>query len=134
MAETTVTRYFSCTHAMFEAAVREKKIDDNPCKRTDFKRQSFAADTPDEGEHVYLTPAEYRRIWDNLHHAARPLADFMIHTGTRFSEATAASPDQVNTTKRQVMVDKAWKKEKDGSWRIGPPKSGKKRPVPVGTG
>ncbi len=136
LSETTVTRYYSCVHALFAAAVLEKKIGDNPAKRTDFIRTVVAKKKvgADDEEHVYLTPQQYDRIRSNLPPSAHPLTDFLMHTGARWSEATAAGPEQVDVKGRRILIDRAWKRLRNGKWEIGEPKSGKSRWVPVGQG
>jgi integrase len=128
----TVTRYYACMHAMFAFAVLEKKIDDNPAKRTDFVRDMIAEDDADDdgAGHVYLTPAEYLLIRRNLQPAARPLADYLIHTGARYSEATAAAVKSIDFTTKKARIHRAWKRRKDGSWHLGSTKGRARRGVP----
>jgi integrase len=131
----TVTRYYSCIHAMFEYAVKEKKIGDNPAKRTDFIRDLIAEDdATDDGEgHVYLSMPQYLAIRRHLQPLAQPLTDYMIQTGARYSEATAASVGSVLLDKRAARIHRAWKRLEDGSWQLGPTKGRGKRAVPFGT-
>lgn len=128
----TVTRYYACLHAMFATAVRERLLDDNPAKRTDFVRDMIAEDDADDdgAGHVYLTPAEYLRIRGHLQPAAQPLTDYLIRTGARYSEATAASVGSIDVTARKARIHRAWKRRKDGTWHIGSTKGRARRGVP----
>jgi integrase len=134
LQESTVTRYYSCVHAIFAYAVIEKKIDDNPAKRTDFIRDLIANDDTDQegADHVYLTHADYALIRSHLNPLARPLADYLIGTGARFGEATAAEVRSIDRGKRQARIHAAWKRDDVGHWYRGPTKGRRKRSVAVG--
>lgn len=134
LTERTVTRYYSCVHAMLAYAVVERKIDDNPAKRTDFIRDLLADNDTDEdgADHVYLTHDEYALIRSHLAPAARPLADYLAGTGARFGEATAAEVSTIVRAKGQALIHAAWKRDEIGKWYRGPTKGRRKRAVSIG--
>lgn len=137
---TTVTRYYTVMHAMFAFAVAEKEIDDNPARRTDFVRDLIAHDdVTGDGDHVYLTAAEYELIRANASPYSRDVMDVLADTGLRWSEATALEVRAFTpaaTTDRgrraSLHVRRAWKRDEKNAWYIGIPKGRKNRVVTVG--
>lgn len=129
--DSTVTRYYACVHAMFAYAVVEKKIPDNPARRTDFVRDIAAYDdSSDEGDdHVYLTRDEYRILLAAFDGRDRPLVEFIAATGCRFSEATATAVAAVRG--RTVRIYRSWQ-HVNGQWHMGNTKGRQNRTVPVG--
>lgn len=129
----TVTRYYACLHAMLAFAVAEKKIPDNPAKRTDWIRDLIAHDDTGEEAHVYLTRAEFDLVRNAADPRARPLIDCLADTGARFSEATALDVGDAELGGRMpgVRVTKAWKTDEDGVWYRGSTKGRNRRFVPL---
>lgn len=74
-------------------------------------------------EIVFLTPAEFRLIRDNMTPRWRPLATWLISTGTRFGEATALRVGDIDPDNNTARITRAWKYSSDGTEQIGPPKS-----------
>ena len=72
---------------------------------------------------VFLTPAEFRLIRDAMTPSWRPLATWLVTTGTRFSEATALQVGDIDAHTSTARISRAWKYSDDGIERIGPPKS-----------
>jgi integrase len=140
----TVTRYYAVIHAMFGYAVREKKIADNPAKRTDFVRDLIAHDDLDaEGaDHVYLTPAEYHLIRAHADPQTRTVLDYLIGTGARWGEATAAAVASVDPMANPPVarIHRAWKfrppaertPDEPHAWYIGATKGRSRRTVEIG--
>lgn len=103
----------------------------NPCAVT--AKTSLPALTAGaaEEEMVFLSPEEYAAIHWHLGDAdpdAQDLADFLVGTGLRFSEATALQPRDFSlaTGGRQrpkLRVRRAWKQAEDGSFYLGDPKT-----------
>lgn len=131
----TADRYYSLLHSLFGYAVREKKLDDNPARRTDWIRDlTVHDDAGDDGDdHVYLTQAEYQRIRAYLGPHARMVADYLAGTGARWSEATAATVDSIDRSRAvpAARVYRAWKQDGEGRWYIGATKGRNRRSVPV---
>ncbi|MEU1115641.1 MULTISPECIES: site-specific integrase [unclassified Streptomyces] len=98
----------------------------NPCKKTSLPRQDEATDE----EMVFLEHDEYARISFELRAIdpdAADLADFLVGTGMRWGEATALQKRDINWTTGKVNVQRAWKRQEDNTFRIGPPKTRKAR-------
>lgn len=136
LTDATITRYYSAIHACLEYAVAERKIPDNPAKRTDFIRDVIADDDDrDDGEgHVYLTAAEYQMIRAAAAEDARPLIEFLAGTGCRYSEGTAVSVaafDAMAQPTATVRIHRAWKHDGHGHWYLGSTKGRNRRTVQI---
>lgn len=135
LKETTVTRYYSLIHASFAAAVRDKRIADNPAKRTDFIRDMVAHDDEGEETRVYLTPHEYDLLRAAFPPEERPFIDYLGGTGARWSEATAAAIETVTQpTKKdspKVKILRAWKRDERAGRYLGATKGRSKRTLKV---
>jgi integrase len=101
----------------------------NCCTRTDLPR----VDDNIEDDMTFLERDEYARIAQEITDPdARDLADWLVGTGMRFSEATALKVGDLALTadRPTVNVQRAWKKAKKGSEKafyLGPPKTKKAR-------
>lgn len=136
--DTTVTRYYAVLHALFGYAVVEKKIPDNPAKRTDFIRDLVAHDDADDvgADHVYLTRQEYALIRSHAAPDAQLVMDFLIGTGCRWGEATAVRVEAVNPMGKPapyVRIHRAWKRDDKGRWYEGATKGRSRRSVQIGS-
>lgn len=97
---------------------------DNCCKGTRLPRLD---DETDE-EMVFLERDEYYRVAAEITDpGARDLADWLVGTGMRWGEATAVQVKDINLINATVSVHRAWKKQKGGSFALGPPKTRKAR-------
>lgn len=102
----------------------------NCCKRTKLPR----VDDHTAEEMTFLERDEYQRIAAEITDPdARDLADWLVGTGMRWSEATALKVSDLNLTsdRPSVSIQRAWKKAKKGSpggaFYLGPPKTRKAR-------
>ncbi|WP_282696289.1 site-specific integrase [Streptomyces sp. CC208A] len=102
----------------------------NCCKNTRLPRVD---DHVDE-EMTFLERDEYQRIAAEITDPdARDLADWLVGTGMRWSEATALkiSDLSLNSDRPSANIQRAWKKAKKGSvggaFYLGPPKTKKAR-------
>lgn len=95
----------------------------NCCKRTDLPR----VDEHTAEEMVFLEHDEYQLIHDRFtNDAARDLADLLVGTGLRWSEATALQVRDLNRRTRTISVQRAWKQAEGGAvepFFLGPPKT-----------
>lgn len=132
-ADTTVTRYYAVLHSLFEWAVIERKIADNPARRTDYIRDLVAHDDLGEEGHVYLTRGEFESIHRAAHERARPLLRFLAESGCRWSEATAVQVADVDPLGKPpgVRIVRAWKQDDKGRWYLGSTKGRNRRTVPL---
>ncbi|UDM00023.1 tyrosine-type recombinase/integrase [Streptomyces longhuiensis] len=115
-------------YCIMQAAVEaEPQLrESNPCKKTGLPRQ----DDGTEEEMVFLEHDEYARISLELRALdpnAADLADFLVGTGMRWGEATAIQSRDINWTTGKVSVQRAWKRQDDNTFEIGPPKTRKAR-------
>lgn len=118
-------------YCVFQAAVdaTPQLRTKNPCKNTKLPRQD---DHVDE-DMCFLERDEYARIAKEIKDPdARDLADWLVGTGMRWSEASALKVKDLNLTSDRptASVQRAWKRAKKGSpegFYLGPPKTRKAR-------
>jgi integrase len=140
----TVDRYYSIIYSVFRYAVREGKLATNPCDRTDWVRHGLAHDDDEDetGGHVYLSHEEYELIRSYLPNDAKPVTDYLVGTGARWGEATAAAVGSIRPDAKPeplAKIHRAWKKRpkseytaKDRDpWYIGATKGRSKRTVEI---
>jgi integrase len=113
--------------AAMKEAVAEGKIARNPCEGVRLPKRSERVDADDAM--CFLTPHEVKLISDNLPEKYRPLPWLLALTGLRWGELTALRVGDVDLMGRppRIRVSNAWKRQLDGSMRLGPPKSEKSR-------
>lgn len=99
------------------AAVTEGLIKSNPCDGNRLPRW-------DRQEMVFLTREEYQMLREAVTEYWRPLVDFLVTSGCRWSEATALKPSDVDQANGTVRIRRAWKTG-DGGYTIGVPKTKK---------
>lgn len=100
----------------------------NPCAKTSLPR----SDDHTEEEMTFLEREEYVRISAELRAFdpnAADLLDFLVGTGLRWGEATALQTRDVNLRQKTVNVQRAWKRQDDNTFEIGPPKTRKGRRI-----
>ncbi|WIC40243.1 tyrosine integrase [Gordonia phage Holliday] len=111
----TIANKHGLLSAVLGRAVRENKLVQNPCDHTRLPRKD-----PIE-EPVFLSRAE----WDALHEAMpeqwRPLTQWLVTTGMRFSEATALTVGDIDGS--LCRISKAWKWTGTKDSRLAYPKS-----------
>jgi integrase len=101
----------------------------NCCKKTRLPR----LDDHIEDDMTFLERDEYARVAMEIRDPdARDLADWLVGTGMRWSEATALQVRDLNLNSERptANVQRAWKKAKKGSpeaFYLGPPKTKKAR-------
>ncbi len=110
-------------------AVDEGLVVRNPTKRVRLPKQRHDGDEAD----LFLTYEEYAQLREAMPEFYRPLVDFLVGSGLRWSEATALQNRHVDLAAGTVHVRQAWKKIQ-GGWELGPPKTPKaRRTVNAGT-
>lgn len=115
---------------VFQAAVNaEPQLRaSNPCAKTNLPRQ----DDGTAEEMTFLEHDEYLRISAELGEFdpnARDLCDFLVGTGLRWGEASALQARDVNLRANTISVQRAWKRQNDNTFALGPPKTKKARRV-----
>jgi integrase len=98
------------------AAVKNNEILTNPCDGVRPQRW-------DRLEMVFLTREEFRTLNDAVATYWRPMVEFLVASGCRWSEATALRPDDVDRLANTVRISRAWKKGNE----LGVPKTRKSR-------
>lgn len=98
------------------AAVERGLIKANPCDHTKLPRWH-------REEMVFLEPDEYAIVWEAMPEYWRPLVDFLVTSGARWSEATALTPADVDVRAGTVRIHKAWKRVDGDGYHLGPTKT-----------
>lgn len=98
-------------------AVRRGHIKTNPC-------DGVSLPAWEREEMVFLERDEYAILRNAVSEPWRPMVDFLVASGARWSEATALKPDDVDPKTGLVRITKAWKKSK-GGYKLGVPKTRK---------
>lgn len=97
------------------AAVQRGHLPSNPCDRVRLPRW-------DREEMVFLERGEYQILREAVAEYWRPLVDFLVTSGCRWSEATALRPGDVDVAGQTVRVSRAWKTG-GGGYTLGVPKT-----------
>ena len=74
---------------------------------------------------VFLEPGEYQILREEISEYWRPLVDFLVTSGARWSEVTALRPRDVDRAAGTVRISRAWKKAEGGGYEVGPTKTRK---------
>lgn len=100
----------------------------NPCTKTKLPR----TDDQTEEEMCFLEHDEYARISAEMRAfdpKAADLCDFLVGTGLRWGEITALQARDVNTRRKTISIQRAWRRQEDNTFKVGPPKTKKARRV-----
>jgi integrase len=98
-------------------AVRDGHLKANPCDGNRLPRW-------DREEMVFLERDEFQTLLAAVTDYWRPLVEFLVSSGCRWSEATALKPADVDARAGTVRVKRAWKTG-DGGYTLGVPKTKK---------
>lgn len=135
LTNSTVTRYYSLLHAVFEAAVDEGLIRINPVSKTDYVRDQIEHDDTGDTQQVRLTPDEYKALRGGFDPGDQPLVELLAGTGARWSEATALSVAHIlpptTTSAPKVRIWRAWKRDGRGGWYLGTTKGRRRREIAI---
>jgi integrase len=97
------------------AAVRDKHLAANPCDGNRLPRW-------DREEMVFLEADEFQTLLAAVPEYWRPLVQFLVSSGCRWSEATALQPRDIDQRAGTVRVRRAWKTGA-GGYTLGVPKT-----------
>jgi integrase len=100
-----------------KTAVKDGHLLVNPCD--DVKSPRW-----DRAENVFLERDEFQLLLEEIPAYWKPLVEFLVASGCRWSEATALKPAAVNRTAGTVRITKAWKTGA-GGYVLGVPKTKK---------
>jgi len=120
----TIANHHGLLSASMETAIRRKHRGDNPCKGVQLPRDESIK----EKMH-FMTAAESLAVVQAHPARYQPLMAFLRATGARFGEATAllGSDFQLDVQQPVVRIEKAWKRDADDRFYVGPPKTKKSR-------
>jgi integrase len=99
------------------AAVIAGKLKTNPCDGNRLPRW-------DREEMVFLDRGEFRILLAAVTEHWRPLVEFLVASGCRWSKATALKAADINVAAATVRIRRAWKTG-DGGYTLGVPKTKK---------
>jgi len=118
IAAKTVRNYQGLLSNVFTAAVDRNLRPDNPAHKV-----RITTGTPREA--VFLTPAQFMRLLEEIPERHKPLIVLLAATGARWGEVTALTWADINvhTDPPTIRVNKAWKKADAGTFKIGPTKT-----------
>lgn len=100
----------------------------NPCSKTKLPR----TDDQTEEEMCFLEHDEYALVSTEMRKfdpKAADLIDFLVGTGLRWGEITALQLRDVNTRRKTINIQRAWRRQEDNTFAVGPPKTKKARRV-----
>lgn len=120
----TIANHHGLLSASLETAVRLRYRGDNPCKGVQLPRDESIR----EKMH-FMTAAESLAVVQAHPVRYQPLMAFLRGTGARFGEATAllGGDFQLDVQQPTVRIEKAWKRDADDRFYVGPPKTKKSR-------
>jgi integrase len=79
----------------------------------------------EQEENVFLSHEQFALLRDNVTEFWRPLVEFLVASGARWSEATALRPSNVNRQEGTVRIERAWRDDDNDT--PGPTKTRKSR-------
>lgn len=114
----TVVNKHGLLSAALNVAVREGHIPANPAAGIRLPRSEKA-------EMVFLTRAEFAQLLAGFTERWRPMIEFMVLSGVRFSELSALKPSDVDRAAGTVRISRARKRtyEKGANYQVGPTKT-----------
>ncbi|KGM17530.1 tyrosine-type recombinase/integrase [Actinotalea fermentans] len=120
----TIANVHGLLSAAMTTAVRLGYRADNPCVGVELPKSVATRD-----EMTVLTRDEFGLLLSKVSAHYQPLVLTLVATGLRWGEATALTAGDVDLSARPatVRVTKAWKRDADRRWYVGPPKTKRAR-------
>ena len=105
-------------------AVRLGYRADNPCAGVELPKSQSTSD-----DMTVLTRGEFSVLLSHVSDFYQPLVITLVATGLRWGEATALTAGDVDLVSRPatLRVTKAWKRDENRRWYVGPPKTKRAR-------
>ncbi|MET3143495.1 UNVERIFIED_ORG: integrase [Arthrobacter sp. UYEF2] len=125
LAAKTIANVHGLISSAFNSMVREKRRADNPCRGVSLPKSEATEETA-----TFLTADEWALVESELTGPYKVFFTFLIHTGLRFSEATALEARDFQTTisgQHVVSIVRAWTRDEDNVAYVGPPKTKQSR-------
>jgi integrase len=123
-APKTIANVHGLFSAAMSTAVRLGYRADNPCAGVELPKSQATHD-----EMTVLTQDEFALLLSKIPEFYQPLVLLLVATGLRWGEATALTVADLDLTSRpaSVRVTKAWKRDENRAWFVGPPKTRRAR-------
>ncbi|PVE19315.1 site-specific integrase [Arthrobacter sp. Bz4] len=117
----TIRNNHGLIFAAMETAIMLGYRTDNPCRGVQLPTGEKAED-----EARFLTHSEFGLILECMGERYKAFTEFLVMTGTRFGEATAASVADVDLMSKPatIRINKAWKRGAGSQYYIGATKTG----------
>ncbi|MCY9786983.1 site-specific integrase [Nocardiopsis sp. EMB25] len=145
LAPKSIQNLHALLFTVCEAAVREDPPlrHSNPAARTRLPRVD---DGEGDQEMCFLTREEFEILRDAAHADVRDMLEVFVRTGLRYSELVAlqvrdititraVGADGTATVRGYLDVRRAWKRQSDNTFKLGPPKTrNSRRRVPLSPG
>lgn len=122
-ADKTIANAWGTLATMLKMAVVDGHLEKSPAIGVKLGRHT----DHEKVEHRYLLPAEIEVLIDSTPERYQPLVWTLAGTGMRWGEATALTVGDVDLKARTLRVNKAWKRDREKGWYVGPTKTGKAR-------
>jgi len=124
LAPKTIANVHGLLSAAMTTAVRLGYRADNPCVGVVLPKSVATRD-----EMTVLTRDEFALLLSKVAGFYQPLVLTLVATGLRWGEATALTAGDVDLAARPatLRVTKAWKRDADRRWYVGPPKTKRAR-------
>ena len=116
----TITNKHGFLAGALNAAVTLKRIPANPCTGVGMPRDD------DPREMVFLSRDQFAHLHASVTPFWQPMVEFLVVSGTRWGEAAALRPSDVNREAGTVEIKRSWK-QGSGGYRLGAPKTKKSR-------
>jgi len=124
LAPKTIANVHGLLSAAMTTAVRLGYRADNPCVGVELPKSQSTRD-----EMTVLTRGEFALLLSHVAAFYQPLVITLVATGLRWGEATALTAGDVDLVSRPatLRVTKAWKRDENRHWYVGPPKTKRAR-------
>ncbi|NTW41060.1 MAG: site-specific integrase [Cellulomonadaceae bacterium] len=120
----TIANVHGLLSAAMTTAVRLGYRGENPCVGVELPKSVATRD-----EMTVLTRDEFALLLEKVPAFYQPLVITLVATGLRWGESTALTSGDVDLSARPatIRVTKAWKRDADRRWYVGPPKTRRAR-------
>ena len=124
LAPKTIANVHGLLSAALTTAVRLGYRTGNPCVGVELPKSQSTSD-----EMTVLTRDEFALLLSKVSPQYQPLVLTLVATGLRWGEATALTPADLSlaTQPATIRVTKAWKRDANRAWYVGPPKTRRAR-------
>jgi integrase len=113
----TITNKATFLSAALNGAVEAGHIQSNPAAGHLMPRT-------EKKDMMCMSRAEFGKLLEVITERWRPLVEFLVVSGCRWSEATALRPSDIDCEHGTVRITRAWKRTyAKGGYELGPPKS-----------